>query len=305
MVNYLYPIDAKTQVYLIACLYGLVFVFLRLETSLVQEMRLYFQERRDRERIEREAEAISRDAAIGNAVRSLTHEINNLTGIATLTAGQLRSDVDQDQAALERIDRLERALAFMTRISTLVLDDLGGRRATRRRCSLERLAANIRLLIGGPTCFPDVQTELDLPSGTGDVGFIERTGSTYLIIHNIAKNGYETIRERHRNRPGGILRITARIEPRHIVLSVTDNGVGMSDRQVEDILDGNVASSKRFGHGLGIGFVLRECRENGYGLTVDSTYGSGSRFAIRIPRDDRIGRFRASDGSRLDDQKNA
>lgn len=283
LVVFLYPTDTRTHIYLIACYCGIVFILWQLEVSLVKEMRQYFGERMQRERIESEADEMKRDAVLGNAVRSLTHELKNLTYIAQLTAGQLRDNPETDP---EAVNRLDRSLELMTSVTGLVLDDLGGNRATIRFCTLAQLQQDIRLLLGGNTIDGRAQVRFDFPESGEGAGFVERRGSTYLIIHNIVKNGREAILERFGDRAGGDLRIATRVDPELIVISVCDNGNGMSEEQVRAVLDGDVSTSKLEGHGLGMRFAMRECKENGYQLEVESQPGQGSRFSLYLPRTD-------------------
>jgi len=112
------PVAVMDQLFLLACFISVQFIFWRLEVSLVKEMQGYFRERMRRERVEVEAEKMQRDAAVGNSVRSLTHEINNLAAIASLTSTQIRGD---SQETSENLERLDRSLELMTKTSRLVL----------------------------------------------------------------------------------------------------------------------------------------------------------------------------------------
>ncbi len=280
LIGVLDPAPVEDGVFLIVCFISIIFIFWRLEVSLVREMQEYFKERIQRERVEAEAEKMQRDAAVGNSVRSLTHEINNLAAIASLTSRQIRQSEEDKPETLERLDR---SLELMTKTSCLVLDDIGGHCATVRRYKLMQLAHETRLLLGGLIKNDAVRLYFSFPDPSDDVEFFERSGSTYLIIHNLAKNGLESIREKFAEQAGGRLEVAAEVSDEQIIISVIDNGAGMSAQQAQRIRDGNADTSKLDGHGLGMRFVRRECLENSYGLGVETSLGEGTRFSIQIP----------------------
>ncbi len=84
---------------------------------------------------------------------------------------------------------------------------------------------------------------------------------------------------------GGEIKVTGRKEDGNIILSVADNGVGMSEEQVRLILTDNNRVHK---HGSGVGLVNVNNRiqilfGKEYGLTVESELDEGTTVSIRIP----------------------
>ncbi len=274
------PVPVADQLFLVACFVSVLFIFWRLEVSLVKEMQEFFKERLQREHIEAEAEKMRRDAVIGASVRSLTHEINNLAAIASLTSMQIRNDATEKGENLERLDR---SLELMTKTSCLVLDDLGGYCATLRSYSLNQLMQDTRLLLGGLAREETAGLRFSVPNTKDHNQFIERSGSTYLIIHNLVRNGFQATREKFGDQAGGVVEVAAVVDGEHIQLSVKDNGAGMSEQQADFIRDGCAETSRPEGHGLGMRFVHRECLENGYDLDVESRLGEGTRVTVQIP----------------------
>jgi len=171
-------------------------------------------------------------------------------------------------------------------LQRLILDDLGGHCATIRKYALEQLQRDTQLLLSGLAMEEQIPVSYGFPETAGNAVFIERSGSTYLIIHNLAKNGFEAIREKFGDQPGGRLEIIASIEAGEIKISVGGNGAGMPEQQLDAVLAGMADTSKPEGHGLGMRFVHRECQENGYRLDAESTIGEGTRFVVYVPCDD-------------------
>lgn len=281
LVLWLYPTDLRTEVYLIACYLGLMFILWKLERYVAAEMAAVFAERLQRERVEREAEGLQREAAIGHSTRAINHEMNTLIGVARLSAERI-GERQVGEATAKDVVRLEKALSYMERVSRLILDDLGSETVVKRRISLAELQDDLRLLLCNGVTHCQARLEFDFPANAADYWFEERMGSTYLILHNLAKNAYEAVVAKFDGQPGGVIRVSAAVEGERLVLAVYDNGVGMSAQQVEDIRRQVVVSSKIDGHGLGLQFVWRECVGNGFALAVESGEGEFCRFRVMI-----------------------
>lgn len=229
--------------------------------------------------IEREAHCLQRDAAVGHSVRVVTHEINNLIGIAKLSVDNLRYS---PVAMPKDIDRLEKALGYMTQVTHLILDGIGNKHATTRTLSLAELQDDVRLLIGHGQSYPQVALSVVFSPDAAQYRFEERTGATYLIIHNLVKNALEAVEARFGEQLGGEVRVTAEVLDNQIVIAVEDNGVGMTAAQIEAVMRGNGQSFKVNGHGLGLGFVLGECERNGFLFKVTQGEGHGTGFQLSI-----------------------
>jgi CheY-like chemotaxis protein/anti-sigma regulatory factor (Ser/Thr protein kinase) len=73
-----------------------------------------------------------------------------------------------------------------------------------------------------------------------------------------------------------------------IRIEVSDNGIGMSDEQInrlfQDFTQGDSSTTRRFGGtGLGLAISRRFCRLMGGDITVTSQPGQGSRFVVDLP----------------------
>ena len=83
----------------------------------------------------------------------------------------------------------------------------------------------------------------------------------------------------------GEIRVTGRLEDGNVILSVTDNGIGMSEEQVALILTDSSRMHKR---GSGVGLVnvnnrIRLLFGGEYGLTVESEPDEGTTVSVRTP----------------------
>ncbi|MGB3916628.1 MAG: HAMP domain-containing sensor histidine kinase [Thiothrix litoralis] len=259
--------------YLLVCYAGLVFVFFRLGHYLHDELVELLGMQWRIVRMEKEAQGLQRDAAIGHSVRALTHEINNLIGVAALSVDNLRHS---SVAMPKDIDRLERALGYMSNVSALVLDGIGNKQAPKRLITLAELRNDVQLLLGNGHSHPGITLHLDFPPNADNCQFEERAGSTYLIIHNLVKNAFEAVAEKFGEQPDGEVIVKAEVSENQLLISVSDNGVGMTPEQVEAVMQGDAQSFKANGHGLGLGFVVRECEKNGFCFAIRINAGRAS-----------------------------
>jgi two-component system phosphate regulon sensor histidine kinase PhoR len=104
------------------------------------------------------------------------------------------------------------------------------------------------------------------------------------VIFNLLDNALKYSRE------DPSIRVGLRAEPEQVVLSVADNGMGIPSAYIGRVFEkffrvptGDQHNVK--GYGLGLSYVSYVLRRHGGRISVESEEGVGSRFIIRIPRD--------------------
>ncbi|PYL77947.1 MAG: PAS domain-containing sensor histidine kinase [Verrucomicrobia bacterium] len=95
-------------------------------------------------------------------------------------------------------------------------------------------------------------------------------------FYNVIKNSLEAMK-RH-----GTLRIRTDLDDKHVIVSFTDTGSGMSAENLSRVFE-PYFTTKPSGSGLGLLIVRRIVREHGGELSVESTQGKGLTLAIRLP----------------------
>ncbi|WP_349947735.1 sensor histidine kinase [Lacrimispora sp. BS-2] len=102
------------------------------------------------------------------------------------------------------------------------------------------------------------------------------------IVENAITHGIEP-----RNRKGNI-RIIIKDFGDEMLISVEDNGIGMTSEQLDHLTD-KVPDIEKEGHtGIGVRNVDRRIRLHygeSYGVSIESTYGKGTIVSLRIPKD--------------------
>lgn len=106
--------------------------------------------------------------------------------------------------------------------------------------------------------------------------------SIETVIVNLVNNALKFTPE------GGKINITANSENKHLIISINDTGVGMSQKQIDDLfrIDKN-SSTNGTNNELGTGLGLILCKEfinmNNGEIWVKSELGVGSTFSFSIP----------------------
>jgi len=94
------------------------------------------------------------------------------------------------------------------------------------------------------------------------------------ILHGILEN---------RDKQGGIIKLTGRLENDTILLIVQDDGVGMTKERVAELLM-DTGTIKNHGYGVrNINDRIKLCYGQRYGLTYYSSLGEGTLVEVRIP----------------------
>ena len=125
-----------------------------------------------------------------------------------------------------------------------------------------------------------IMIELDLPS---DLPLV-RADRTLLsrALTNLVENAVQAMPQ------DGTLRIVASARPRHVVVTVTDTGVGMDAEAAARAFD-PYFSTKTGGSGLGLANARRNIETCGGSISLTSTLGRGTTVTVTLPRHDSPG----------------
>jgi hypothetical protein len=93
-------------------------------------------------------------------------------------------------------------------------------------------------------------------------------------LSNILNNAYESINLEKKE-----IIIKIDVIERRVVLSVEDNGTGMSKDYLKKVLKGGT-SSKINGHGIGLQFSYLSLLKMNFTVDIDSRVGTGTKFII-------------------------
>ena len=276
----IYDLDLKDRVYMTSCYLGLIFILWKLERLIFGEITQYILEQNERRTLEKQSVGLQRDAALGQAAKAINHELNTLIAIANVSAFQIEAKHNTDNDIEHEMKRLDSTLSHMNRISSLVLDGLGSKKANIHQLTLKELESDLRLLIQNNS--RDCKTELTItfPKNSENYAFEERSGSTFLIIHNLVNNAFDAVDEKHSVHCSGKVDVDVSILEDSFIMSVSDNGVGMSQERINNIKKQLGTTTKLDGHGLGLKFVQSECLKNNMVLDISSELDAFTQFKV-------------------------
>jgi two-component system C4-dicarboxylate transport sensor histidine kinase DctB len=242
----------------------------------------------DRDLLERKLDAMSghlvraeRMASLGTLAGAVGHELNNVAAVLSSTIGFIKDDLEEGKPpSVEDLDSLEKVVAHLGKHARNLLE-LGRPRAPEESVDLATVVRSAVELMGVP--LRHVQLSVKLPDEPvtidADPAEIEQ------VLVNLLKNGAEATKEAGRFRPqSSKIAVELVVDGAEVVLSVTDNGVGIP-RGDRPLIFEPYFTTKPHDRGTGLGlFVVKQIVERLHGeVEVESDPGSGARFAIRLP----------------------
>lgn len=215
----------------------------------------------------------------------MSHELKTPVSIIKGYAETLaREDADWDRATLhdglqviiEEADRLGRQIAGLLEVSRLQAD---GMRLDLSEWALPPLARRVieRFATQAGERFTfEMRCPDDFPAVYADY---ERTRT---VLENLVSNAVKYSPD------GGIIRITGRVDGDHAIISVSDQGIGISPEEQAKLfrrfyrVDNRL---RRETQGVGLGLFLSRAIVEAQGgrMWVESQPGRGSRFSFTLP----------------------
>lgn len=251
--------------------------------------------------LQRSQEELARSetrAALSTMIASVTHELSTPLGNSLMVASTLveQSDAFQrvvDSNQLKRTDlslfvgdmrlgndlllrNLQRATELLKNFRQVANDQ-----ASEQRRSFD-LATVVKEIMD--TLVPSLKRHahrivLDIPEG---ITMDSLPGSLGQVIINLTNNAYLHAFE---GRSDGVLTFSASTDGQSVLLCCADNGVGISDDNLQHLFEPFFSTKKgRGGTGLGMGIVENLVRKVlGGSLQMTSELGVGTRVELRLP----------------------
>lgn len=231
------------------------------------------------QRLEEKALEAERLAYVGTLASGLAHEIRSPLNSLNLNMQMLEEEVDEGGAVsssrLMRITRSE-----ISRLERLVTDFLSY--AQPRPPELEEvrpgsLLEHVRDVLRGQIQTHEATVRIDEKCSSERIA-VDRAQMNQLLL-NLVQNALQATRATDRSAE---IRLGVDVEGDEIVLSVADNGVGLTEEQAERMFE-LFYSKRKGGTGLGLAIVDRIARAHEASVEVDSNLGAGTTVRIRLP----------------------
>jgi signal transduction histidine kinase len=171
----------------------------------------------------------------------------------------------QKDIVLAQVERGSRLIATMASI-------LGGKRRRRvQPCEIEALIKDCLFVF--ESSIDRVEYDLGLvPKVAGDAEDLK------ILFINLIKNAAEARRARQEI----VLTVKTWLDEKGVFISVKDNGIGMNEKQLENLWDQGY-SDKKFGSGIGMQAIKRIADEHGISVKVNSNLDVGTEFVLHFP----------------------
>jgi len=124
-----------------------------------------------------------------------------------------------------------------------------------------------------------VELRLELDEGIGAVD-LDRTGIFRAIV-DLVTNAIDACTE---SESGDLVILKSRKRADEIVLTVEDNGIGMSEEVMSKVYSRFFSTKAAGGTGLGLHVVKKITEEHGGTVEIDSVPGKGTAFHLHLPR---------------------
>lgn len=244
------------------------------------------------EQLSNEEERAKRLMAMGQMAVSLAHEIRNPLGSMELFCTLLKKDLSTQPESFHLADQIHAGIRRVDRIISNCLQF--ARDVLPRHKPIQDMRKFLEHVLEG------VQGKM---AGT-DVGIIIEVvddqcvfADPYLIsqaVLNLVSNAVEAVVEKQRKIASGEnavaqreyipeVRIVSQSSDREWILSIIDNGVGISKEEEGQVFD-PFFTTKREGTGLGLSIVYRIIDAHGGKVNVSSNPGDGTEVVINIPK---------------------
>lgn len=214
--------------------------------------------------------------AMGQMAASLAHEIRNPLGSMELFCTLLKKDLQEQPHALDLAEQIHSSIR---RVDYLISNCLQFSRDIQpKRAPLEDIPTfleDIVKLTEAKAVEIGVSVELE-HQGDGEV-----YADSYLIsqaVSNLIGNALDAVSAIE----NPSIRFKSQIDE-YWCLSVSDNGVGISDEDRQHVFD-PFYSTKKGGTGLGLAIVHSIIAAHGGAISILSRPGKGTEVTLRIPR---------------------
>lgn len=219
-------------------------------------------------------------ASIGQIAASVAHDLRNPLGAIRNASYYVRkriaaTEIGADARVAQSLDVIEKETSASTTIIGNLLDFGRARRLSRSACPLQSLVADAISVVTPPrTTRIDNEVPASLP-----VPDLDKEQFRQALV-NLIQNATESFPPDR----DGLVRITAEATPDAILLSVIDNGSGLSEEQQQHIFE-PLFSTKVKGTGLGLSITEGIVQRHSGTIEVRSEIGKGTTFTIRLPRE--------------------
>lgn len=227
------------------------------------------------DRQEAEAARAQRLDGIMRMTHQVSHEVGNMIGIITGSLGLLEREPGFNERQTRHIVRIRKAAERGRALAASMLS-IGSQHPIRPTSvdvgSLLRGMADVLEMAIGSENSLHIDVDAGLPSIALDPALFEQS------ILNLCLNAAAAMPS------GGPVRVSARREGTSVLVTVTDEGAGMTPEVLDQAFEPYFTTrSKTGGSGLGLAMVYGFVRQSGGEASIQSRPGEGAAVALKFP----------------------
>lgn len=228
--------------------------------------------------------------AIGRLAGGIAHDFNNLLTVITVCGDTLLEKVGNDESMCRDVEDIrkasDRAASLTNKLLLLSRKHIQHSEVLDLNIVTSEIAKMLQRILG-EDCQLEIILEDELKSINADRGLIEQAMMNLVVnARDALPNGGKITIKTERVMLGEkdvVFMANARAGE-FVRLSVTDNGVGMSEEVKQHLFEPFFTTKERGkGTGLGLSTVYGIVKQLGGWINVYSEVGKGSRFAIYLP----------------------
>jgi signal transduction histidine kinase len=231
--------------------------------------------------LEEKNQELERLAAIGEIVARVAHYqknlLNGLRGGLYVTNGAMAKGDQEDlregwrmlHGSVQRIERLTLDMLYYVK----------GRVPRREPADVNEVIQEVVDQMREAAAQRNVELQAELGEGAGGQSF-DRV-AIHRAILDLVSNAIDACAE---SESGQLVSLESHATLDEIVVTVADNGVGMSDEVRSNLFVRFFSTKGGQGTGLGLPVVKKVVEEHGGILEVESKLGEGSVFQLRFPK---------------------
>jgi len=233
----------------------------------------------------REVEHSQKLSSIGRLAAGVAHEINNPLAIINEKTGLMQDilstqpDFPAKEKILKQVESVLRAVDRCRGITHRMLGFARRMDVSNEELDLGELISETASFLSNEAMHRKVDVRLDiyplLPRIVSDRSQLQQ------VFLNLFNNALAAVSD------NGVIEAVARGEGDGVVVTVRDNGCGMSDETLKHVFEPFFTTKKGTGTGLGLSITYGIIKRLGGEIAVESTQGVGTTLTITLPKGQR------------------
>jgi len=226
-------------------------------------------------------------ASIGRLAAGVAHEINNPLAIINEKAGLLKDfatlkpDFIYKEKIVGSVDSILKSVERCSVITHRLLGFAKRMDINKEVIDLELLLKEVLGFLEKEAIFRNIKINYNiaenLPSVDSDRGQLQQ------VFLNIVTNAFYAVED------NGQIDISAIQKNDQLVeITIADNGVGISKKNLEHIFEPFYTTKGKYGTGLGLSITYGIVEKLGGNISVKSKLGEGTRFTLHLPTKSKI-----------------